>query len=60
MLLLLLHLLFCIEGVEVVVVGELSAAADLLESKEADSVDTVHRPEGEKAQPSRVSRCSLT
>lgn len=57
---LLLHLLFCIEGVEVVVIGELSAAADLLESKEADSVDAVHRPEGEKAQPSRVSRCSFT
>lgn len=39
------HLLFRIEWMEVVVVGELSAAGDLLESKETNSVHSVHWPE---------------
>ena len=39
---LVLHLFFCIEGMEVVVIGELSATGDLLESKETDSVHLVH------------------
>ena len=43
------HLLFCVEGMEVVVVGELSAAGDVLESKEAYSVHPVHRPERERS-----------
>lgn len=41
---LVLHLLFCIEGTEVVVVGELSPAADVSESKETYSVHPVHWP----------------
>lgn len=36
------HLLLCVEGVEVVVVGELSAAGHVLEGEEADPVDAVH------------------
>lgn len=56
---LVLHLLFCIEGVEVVVIGELNAAGDLLESEETDSVHPIHRPKREKSQPSRVSGCSI-
>lgn len=36
------HLLLCVEGVEVVVVGELSSAGDVLEGKETDSVHSVH------------------
>lgn len=36
------HLLLRVEGVEVVVVSELSAASHVLEGKEADPVDTVH------------------
>lgn len=45
---LVLHLFFCVEGMEVVVIGELSAAGDLLESKETDSVNPVHRPGKER------------
>lgn len=52
-----LHLLFCIEGMEVVVVGELSAAGDVFESKETNSVHPIHRPKAEKSQGSRVSAC---
>lgn len=37
-----LHLLLSVEGVEVVVVGELSAAGHVLEGEEADPVDAVH------------------
>lgn len=43
-----LHLFFCVEGMEVVIIGELSAAGDLLESKETDSVNPVHRPGKER------------
>lgn len=39
-----LHLLFCVERMEVVVIGELSAAGDVLKSKEAYSVHPIHRP----------------
>lgn len=56
---LVLHLLFCIEGVEVVVIGELSAAGNFLKCKEANSVHPIHRPEREKSRPSRVSGCSI-
>lgn len=37
-----LHLLFCIEGMEVVVVRELSAAGDVLECKQTYSVHPIH------------------
>lgn len=37
-----LHLLLCVEGVEVVVVGELGAAGHILKGEEADPVDAVH------------------
>lgn len=36
------HLLLCVEGVEVVVVCELSATGHVLEGEETDSVDAVH------------------
>lgn len=39
---LVLHLLLCVEGVEVVVVGELSATADVLESKQTNSVHPIN------------------
>lgn len=42
-----LHLLFSVERVEVVVVGELSAAGDLPESKQTNPVDPIHRPGGQ-------------
>ena len=42
------YLLFCIEGMEVVIIGELSAVRDLLQSKETDSVNAIHRPDREK------------
>lgn len=54
-----LHLLFCVEGMEVVVIGELSAAGDVLQCKETDSVHPIHRPKTEKSQGSRVSGCSI-
>lgn len=41
------HLLFSVEGVKVVVVGELGAAGDLPESKQTNPVDPVHRPGGQ-------------
>lgn len=40
--LLMLYLLFCIEGVKVVVIGELSATADVFKGKEANSVHSIH------------------
>lgn len=49
-----LHLLFCIEGMEVVVVRELSAAGDVLECKQTYSVHPIHRPTREKSQGGRV------
>lgn len=42
------HLFFCVEGVEVVVISELNAAVDVLESKETNSVNAVHGPKREK------------
>lgn len=45
-----LHLLFCIEGVEVVVIGELIATADVFEGKEANSVHPIHWPKRNKRQ----------
>lgn len=54
-----LHLLFCVERMEVVVVGELSTAGDVLESKETDSVHPIHRPEGGKSQKGGMSECSI-
>lgn len=42
-----LHLLFSVERVEVVVVGELGAAGDLPESKQTNPVDSIHRPGGQ-------------
>lgn len=52
---LVLHLLFCIEGMEVVVIGELSAAGDVLESKKTNSVHPIHRPKTERSKGSQVS-----
>lgn len=46
-----LHLLFSIERVEVVVIGELGATGDLPESKKTNPVDSIHRPKGQKLQP---------
>lgn len=37
-----MHLLLCVEGVEVVVVGEFSATGDVFEGEETNSVDAVH------------------
>lgn len=36
------HLFLGVEGMEVVVIGEFSAAVDVLQSKETDSVNPVH------------------
>lgn len=51
---LVLHLLLCVEGVEVVVVGELSATADVLESKQTNSVHPINWPIEDKEQFSLV------
>lgn len=53
------HLLLCVERMEVVVIGELSTAGDVLESKETDSVNSIHRPEGGKSQRGGMSECNI-
>lgn len=54
---LVLHLLFSIERVEVVVIGELSATGDLPKSKQTNPVDSIHRPKGQNLQScERVAR----
>lgn len=49
------HLLLCVEGMEVVVVSELGATADVFESKKTDSVHPVHRPAGDKSVTSSIT-----
>lgn len=48
---LVLHLLFGVEGVEVVVIGELGATGDLPKSKKTNPVNSIHRPKSQKLQP---------
>lgn len=43
-----LHLLFSIERVEVVVIGELSTTGDLPKSEKANPVNSIHRPTRQK------------
>lgn len=50
------YLLFCVEGMEVVVIGEFSATGDVFESKKAYSVHAIHRPEGEKSKDTEEMR----
>lgn len=58
LLLLLRHLLFGVERVEVVVIGELSATGDLPKSKKTNPVHSIHRPERQKSDR-RVSGLHL-
>lgn len=46
-----LHLLFSIERVEVVVIGQLSAVGDLPKSKKTNPVHSIHRPKRHKLHP---------
>lgn len=43
------YLLFSVERVEVVVIGELSATGDLPKSKKTNPVHSIHRPKRQKS-----------